>query len=320
MSGDAIERATAILAAGALVAALATITLDAPASAAKPKCGGKVATIVGTKRGEVIKGTAKADVIVARGGHDRIYGKGGNDTICAGLGHDKVYAGPGADRVFGQAGRDRLNGGPGPDFLAGQLDNDTLNGGIGVDTCHQGPGSGPVVRCERPLPPPAAPVAPQPPAKVLVRAFSDLNGDHLFNAGDVVISQLVDTNGDGVPSAGDTIEMGKYPTEVVPSIPAHFADWRVRSHVVATVGTNEPDRVAVMTEALTVHRWLVLGGEIADEYWEEGSGTSYIRDRDPDQDWIWMEVDSPSLPGGNLQLSNGGGTHDDRLIDVDIYR
>lgn len=48
---------------------------------ARPKCYGKVATIVGTERDDKIVGTAGADVIVGRGGMDRIYGGGGNDVI-----------------------------------------------------------------------------------------------------------------------------------------------------------------------------------------------------------------------------------------------
>jgi hypothetical protein len=148
----------------AVTLAGAALGADAdPAAKRKPvfKCAGKVATKVGTPGRDIIRGTNKRDVIVALGGNDKIDGRGGHDLICAGPGNDLVIGGTGIDRIYGQAGRDRLYGGPGPDWLAGQLGNDRLNGGIGVDTCHQGPGAGLEVSCERPAPPP--PTAPAPP-------------------------------------------------------------------------------------------------------------------------------------------------------------
>jgi hypothetical protein len=143
LGGRTARRSTALLTTVAVVAALLTGALAAPAAAARPTCGGKVATIVGTSRGEIIVGTAGDDVIVAKGGDDIVYGRGGNDIICGGGGADRLYGQGGHDRLFGGAGRDKLYGGAG---------DDRLHGGTGIDTCYQGPGTGPRISCERPAP------------------------------------------------------------------------------------------------------------------------------------------------------------------------
>ena len=95
---------------------------------AVPRCGGKVATIVGTARRDVLTGTRRADVIV---------GLGGNDLVRAGRGNDLVCGGAGADRILGQAGTDRLLGGAGRDRLLGGVGRDRCVGGDGLDraTC-----------------------------------------------------------------------------------------------------------------------------------------------------------------------------------------
>jgi CSLREA domain-containing protein len=86
------------------------------------RCGGKVATIIATKRN--VKGTNKADVIVGtkarnvirgRGGKDVICGLGGPDTLIGGGGPDTLIGGGGADTLRGGGGRDVLRGGPGRD-------------------------------------------------------------------------------------------------------------------------------------------------------------------------------------------------------------
>ncbi len=96
----------------------ASIGLASSAEAAKPRCNGVKATIVGTNKSERIKGTKGRDVIVARGGNDRINGGGGNDVICGDGGKDTIDGGPGQDYVHGGAGNDLIALGPG-------------NGGIG---------------------------------------------------------------------------------------------------------------------------------------------------------------------------------------------
>jgi hypothetical protein len=141
IGGRTARRSAALLTTAAMLAALVVGATGSPAAAARPSCGGKVATIVGTSRGETIVGTTRADVIVARGGDDIVRGGGGNDVICGG---------GGADQLVGQGGHDRLFGGAGLDTLYGGAGDDRLDGGAGTDTCYQGPGQGPRVSCERP--------------------------------------------------------------------------------------------------------------------------------------------------------------------------
>ena len=148
------------------VAASAAPAPDGPiaAAAAKPKCLGKAATIVGSKRSDKgrkkIVGTRKADVIVARGGVDDIRGRGGNDLICADAGNDRVDGGSGKDVVVGGAGKDRLKGGAGDDALLGGAGDDMLDGGAGTDACDGGKGKNRLRRCEAAnLPPVAVPDA-----------------------------------------------------------------------------------------------------------------------------------------------------------------
>jgi uncharacterized delta-60 repeat protein len=62
-------------------------------------CLGRRATIVGTRRGDVLIGTPHRDVIAALGGSDRVRGRGGNDLICGGRGKDRLNGGRGRDRV-----------------------------------------------------------------------------------------------------------------------------------------------------------------------------------------------------------------------------
>lgn len=117
----------------AVVGACLVLAGPTPAhAAAKPRCHGHVATIVGTDATELITGTPGRDVIVARGGNDRILAGGGNDVVCAGRGADLVRGGPGDDRLHGQGDRVYADqGGPG---IAG----DTLRGGPGDDLLDAG--------------------------------------------------------------------------------------------------------------------------------------------------------------------------------------
>ena len=89
-----------------------------------PTCGGRRATIVGTKGADTLKGTRKRDVIAGRGGKDVLIGVAGNDLICGGNGSDKLLGGQGDDTLLGGAGDDKLVGGPG---------ENRCNGGPGKD-------------------------------------------------------------------------------------------------------------------------------------------------------------------------------------------
>lgn len=123
----------------AALAASGVVAID-DAYAARPTCGGRIATIVGTKRSDKIVATRRADVIVAKGGADVIDGRGGKDLICAGPGNDVVRGGSGDDLIWGGRGADELRGGRGNDVLWGGRGNDALRGGRGADRLYGGPG------------------------------------------------------------------------------------------------------------------------------------------------------------------------------------
>jgi uncharacterized delta-60 repeat protein len=99
--------------------AIARLQGDPGGPAAKSKCGGKKATIIGTNAKDKLKGTKKRDVIAALGGKDAVKGLGGNDLICGGKGKDKLLGGKGNDTLLGGPGKDKLKGGPGKDKLKG---------------------------------------------------------------------------------------------------------------------------------------------------------------------------------------------------------
>ena len=115
--GPAAARAT-------LGALLLLAALTPAASAAKPRCYGKIATVRGTPGDDELTGTSGPDVIAALGGDDTIDGGGGNDLLCGGAGNDALFGNEGRDRIAGGNGRDQTSGGAG---------NDALDGGIGFD-------------------------------------------------------------------------------------------------------------------------------------------------------------------------------------------
>jgi Tol biopolymer transport system component len=103
------------------------------AGAARARCDGVHAGIVGTAHHDVIRGTPGRDVIAALGGNDLVVGRGGRDLVCLGNGDDHGAGGAGADRILGGAGADRVEGGGGPDRLEGGPGRDRLIGGAGAD-------------------------------------------------------------------------------------------------------------------------------------------------------------------------------------------
>jgi Ca2+-binding RTX toxin-like protein len=118
-----------------------------PAAAAPDPCGvdGPAPTVLGTTRGEVLRGTPGDDVIHGLGGHDTIVTSNGNDTICGGPGNDTVSyrslrTPVNIDLQSGQASRfggtdvlasiERVHGGSNDDVIAGtDLPNNLLGGG-----------------------------------------------------------------------------------------------------------------------------------------------------------------------------------------------
>ncbi|MFY3740123.1 MAG: hypothetical protein HMLIMOIP_000548 [Candidatus Nitrosomirales archaeon] len=104
-------------------------------------CGGKEATIVGTRGDDTIEGTPEDDVITGLKGNDAIDGRGGKDTICGGFGDDVIQGGDGNDRIIGQAGSDEIQGDGGNDRIYGKGGNDRIYGGNGNDRIYGGNGN-----------------------------------------------------------------------------------------------------------------------------------------------------------------------------------
>ena len=102
-------------------------------AAAAANCQGLLATIVGTKHNDHIRGTSGRDVIVGQGGNDTISSLGGDDRICGNGGNDKLLAGPGVDKLDGGSGRNVLKGGAGDDRLCGGPSPDSFWPGAGND-------------------------------------------------------------------------------------------------------------------------------------------------------------------------------------------
>jgi Ca2+-binding RTX toxin-like protein len=127
-----------------VLAAFAVSAVAATTEDDTPRCHGRQAEIVGTEKGEVLRGTPERDVIWGGPGDDVIFSSLGNDLICGGPGTDRMQGGRGNDEVDGGAGDhdqvsgnlgdDKVLGGPGKqDEVAGDLGIDIVNGGPGVE-------------------------------------------------------------------------------------------------------------------------------------------------------------------------------------------
>jgi Ca2+-binding RTX toxin-like protein len=301
MSGHPVGRATAILVSSLLLASLAQVVIAAPAAAATPTCAGRVATIVGTAQGEVIRGTPRADVIVAGGGGDTVFGRGGADIICGNRGSDKLV---------GSSGNDRLYGGPG---------NDRLDGGVGDDACLQGSGTGSRVDCERPI--------ARPIVRVLAIAYANLDRVSGFDREhDVLIAKLVDTDGNGA-DAGDRITMGYYPTVFYPEWPSDFGEWATKTHTV-DYASVDPRDIQVHDADGVMFRW--MSDYHGSEGYEEGGGgtdaTAFVGDYvscpiTVGTDMIHVQSGSPSMPDqavSRIYTAPVNRCRDNYFVDVEI--
>jgi Ca2+-binding RTX toxin-like protein len=104
------------------------------------RCAGRMPTVVGTTRRDVLNGSAFDDVFLTFDGNDVVRGRAGNDVVCGRAGRDSLYGGLGDDRLRGGSGRDRLKGKAGRDRLFGQAGRDHLVGGKGKDRLKGGKG------------------------------------------------------------------------------------------------------------------------------------------------------------------------------------
>jgi Ca2+-binding RTX toxin-like protein len=103
----------------------------------------RIANLVeGTKKSDVLLGTAAPDdiytgggdnFVLAKDGNDRIYAKAGNDYLVGGAGDDLIDAGNGNNKLRGGEGGDRLYSGNGNDIIFGGAGDDLINSGVGYD-------------------------------------------------------------------------------------------------------------------------------------------------------------------------------------------
>ena len=97
-------------------------------------------SIVGTRFGEWLKGSAARDFVCARAGSDTIPTWSGPDLVYAGRGDDTVRTWSGQDTAEGEAGRDMLIGGTGGDRVVGGAGSDAVIGAGGADVVIGGDG------------------------------------------------------------------------------------------------------------------------------------------------------------------------------------
>jgi hypothetical protein len=104
----------------------------------RPKrCGGRIATLLGTGGRDVLRGSRGPDVIVTGRGRDVVRGGAGADRICTGGGRDVIGGGPGRDTLIGGRGADRIRGGPGGDRCPGAGAGDRLRSCDGRGAHHR---------------------------------------------------------------------------------------------------------------------------------------------------------------------------------------
>jgi hypothetical protein len=170
-----------------------------------------------------------------------------------------------------------------------------------------------------------APPPPPPEPPTLVIAYSDVNNNQVFDAGDVMIAKIVDTDKSGTINPGDTIKMGQYPTSPAAVTPAGvrgaFEPWRVTAHTVAAVDLTNVNLVSVTTPTGWVHDWWRAPGAPNDQYVEyKGADKSDIFD-DFDAgntDYVDTNPASASQPASEIYLQ-GPGKGDDSFLDVIFY-
>ncbi|MGH2956491.1 MAG: calcium-binding protein [Solirubrobacterales bacterium] len=140
-TGTTQRRATSLAVIGLAAAVLWSMVPEG--AEARPKCGGRKATIVRGGGDNVIKAPKKGvqvivagagnDVIVAKRNKDIVCGGDGDDVISGGTGRDRIFGGPGNDLIMSAQGSDKVFAGPGDDTILGGGGGDTIHGEDGID-------------------------------------------------------------------------------------------------------------------------------------------------------------------------------------------
>lgn len=84
--------------------------------------------VIGSDRGDVIRGNGSRNTLTGGDGRDEIHGQAGRDRIVGGLGNDRLYGGADRDTLDGGKGRDQLIGGKGRDTCIPGPDPDAWTG------------------------------------------------------------------------------------------------------------------------------------------------------------------------------------------------
>lgn len=117
-----------------------------PAGTARA-CAGLTARFFTDRCPTFRRGTRRADVLVGTAAPDRLLGLGGGDLVTGRAGDDSLEGGVGNDRLLGGGGDDWLIGGPGGDRLDGGAGRDVYLAGAGADVIRSRDGVREVVNC-----------------------------------------------------------------------------------------------------------------------------------------------------------------------------
>src|SRR4051794_19342530 len=99
--GSRTRRVAALLIPLLFCASLLGSNVQASSASRVHRCGGKPATLAGTKGPDLLVGTSSADVIWGGPGDDIIRGRGGNDIVCGSGGADAMTTALGDDVIYG---------------------------------------------------------------------------------------------------------------------------------------------------------------------------------------------------------------------------
>jgi hypothetical protein len=149
------------------------------------------------------------------------------------------------------------------------------------------------------------------PKDILAMAYTDVDGNHTFGDGDVLIAKLVDENGNGV-SEGDTVTTNRYPLDFAATA---FGTFRVTQHTVASVISLNAASVQVRIGDGAQVLFLDDGTEV----YQESNPTILLTILDAvDVDFLAVNTEALSRPDTEVLPTVRDSTGDDAFLEVDI--
>ena len=95
---------------------------------------GHYLAVVGSRYGDVLRGSDEVETFDGGRGDDDLFGGGGRDAVLGYSGDDELHGEQGGDLVVGSAGHSTVDGGAGPDWLVALSPaSSTVLGGAGYD-------------------------------------------------------------------------------------------------------------------------------------------------------------------------------------------